>query len=295
MRKIVIILSILLLGLVTAIILVDTFKNNDYEEKVYSIETSYSYLSKGNVNIPIKIYSNKDDSLLQYACEADVTLHDKGKNNIISCSVSSVYINVSTTYKEELYYEYIINIGLDITHVVIEDCYLSLEYDNTCYMFKIGSLEITENIYLELPYNISNLYGLTSDEYFKSLCGIVLTIKNDSNENINIDMIDIGSNYKVLLSNDNKTNIADSFEIKDYINKYKKFDEYYEGEITLAPNIVETYVLPILYINDYYLSNCYLLFYVGDEVYYYNNFTYINSIELDTMSFYVKNGVIYGA
>ena len=25
------------------------------------------------------------------------------------------------------------------------------------------------------------------------------------------------------------------------------------------------------------------------------NFTYINSIELDTMSFYVKNGVIYGA
>ena len=81
MRKVIFVFTLLILFLILALTVYKKYAPNSKEEKIYSVLSSYSYLSDGEVNFKVKVYTNKEESLLAYPKNAKVYLHDVNKNN----------------------------------------------------------------------------------------------------------------------------------------------------------------------------------------------------------------------
>ena len=84
MKKLIIIASSVIVLITIFLILLFSFNDEILEEEIYSVKTNYSYLSDDNVTFSVKVYSNLKKSLLNYANNADVTLHDRKEENVIS-------------------------------------------------------------------------------------------------------------------------------------------------------------------------------------------------------------------
>lgn len=288
MRKFIVIFSVFLLFVSILLIVFFVNKDNSIEEKTYSLKTSYAYLSDGEVEAVIKIYSNDKNSILKYADKAQVSLHDKSEENVLSVDVIKSYISNNTIYKEETFYEYSLILKVNISNVKITECYMTLKFSNKAYTFYIGSLEIKENIYKENKFKIVGLYGVSSRDNI-SLAGIVLTIKNDEDKNIVINNIYIGENYQVLLNQENINSVKDSSVIEDYYQN----DQSITNFITFIKGETTTFILPIKYLKNQYLNNCYMLFEIDNEIYYLSNYNYINSNDLEGLEIYLLKGLIY--
>lgn len=292
MKKIIFIVSLILIAF-TSLFLLYFDKGVEEEEDVFSIKTSYSYIYRDGVNFSIKLYSNIDDSLLLHGKEGQVFLHDSKKEDMVLCTVDNVYINETVLFEDNYYYEYIYDLSLNMTTLNIKECYLSVLFSNKEYDFNIGSFEIKDEKFNENIINISNLYGLTSDDNNKSLCGIVLTINNTTSKSITITDAYIGSNYKTFVNPNYLVECSESNNIYDYINDYNNKKEITNSSIIIKSNEKITIVLPIKYQKNYYLYNTYLLFKINNKTYYFPNFTYIDSADIDVMNKYVVRGFIY--
>lgn len=285
MKKLIIIISIFVLLLATTIFLISLYDKNDIEEVVYSIKTNYSYLSDGDTKINIKLYTNNKNSLLKHAKEAVATLHDRKEETVVTVEVLETQETSNTTFNNTNLYEYTVKILVSITKLKISDCCLSLKFSNKKYTFNIGDIEIEENNYQANHLKITNLYGLSKEDDL-SLSGIVLTIINDGENAINITSAKIGNSIKVVLNNLNKTSVDDSQVIEDYNHTLTS------ENITVEIGEANTFILPIINDSNNYLYDCYLLFEINGEFYYFSNFTYINSNDLDSLQKYVSLGKI---
>lgn len=285
MKKVIIVFTILVILLVISFILIDQYTSNYIEEVTYSVKSEYLYLSNGDVQFNVKVYSNDENSLLKYAKKSEAVIHDRSEENIVTVDVIDSYLSSSTTYEEALY-EYTLTIKLAITNLKIKDCYLSLKYPNKVYVFNIGNLEISENYYDENILKITNLYGLSSSSDL-GLKAIVLTINNNSLLNYKITNIYTGNNINFIVNNTNKITINNSSFIDDYSYGLDSTD------ITLKANENSTFILPINNTLDCYLYNCYLLIEINGKTYYLSNFTYINSNDLFALERYIIKGIIY--
>ena len=288
MKKLIIMFSVVIVFLTVFLILLSTYKDNTILEEVYAIKSNYSYLSDGNVNLTIKLYTNDKKSLLGYANKANVVLHDRSEENVVSAVASDSYISSVTSYNEKTFYEYSVLIDLEISKLTIEECYFTLTYSNKVYTFNIGRIEIREKKGNYNNLKISNLYGVSSENNV-SLAGIIITINNDSDNNWKIDNIHIGGNNSVLLDDENIASISDSTVIEDY--EYK--DSALSGFISILKGEIKSYILPIKHGYNLYLYNCYLLIEINGEEYYISNFNYINSNDLTRLEKYITSGIIY--
>ena len=291
MRKVIFLFSLIILSITIILWLYQNTSNDDYED-IFSIKTSYSYINNNGVNFSVKVYSSKKDSLLCYGNEGEVFLHDKNDENLIKCNVNNIYMNDLVLYKENYYYEYVYDLTLNISELKIKECYMKVKFENKEYDFIIGSFEIVEKKIEDNIVSISNLYGLTSDDNFKSLCAIVLTFNNTSDQSVKIEDVSIGSNYRVFVNKNNIVEVNESNNIYDYLPNYDMKKEIENTGITINKNEKVTLVLPIKYQKDFYLYNAYLLIKIKDKYYYFPNFTFINSNEIDTLEKYVLRGYI---
>ena len=288
MKKFIIMVSTLIIIVTVFLFLFFNTEEKFINEKVYSIKTNYSYLSDGKVLIPIKLYSNNKNSLLKYANESNATLHDLNEENVVSIDVVESRISSVTYLEDENLYEYILKTEINITSLVIDDCYLSLKFSNNVFTFEIGRVEVEEKGQDFNNINITNLYGLSSEDDI-SLHGLVITFNNRSDTRMKISNIKIGSNYELLLNKNNVITPSDSLKIEEY--------EYVSNEssdnLIIEGNSSTTYLIPIKYTDDYFLYNCYLLIEIDGEKYYISNFDYINSNDLNRLIRYIEGGVIY--
>ena len=113
MRKAIIIFSILISLITLAIVLFINYQENDVIENTYTLKTNYAFLSDGSVTFDIKVYTNKNNSLIDYATESSATLHDKNEEVVVSVEVVDIYNSSITTYLEEKYYEYTLKVKVN--------------------------------------------------------------------------------------------------------------------------------------------------------------------------------------
>lgn len=288
MKKIIIIASSVIVLITIFLILLFSFNDEILEEEIYSVKTNYSYLSDDNVTFSVKVYSNLKKSLLNYANNADVTLHDRKEENVISVIVTDCFISNASIYNEKELYEYNISIKVEITEFFIEDCYLSLKFSNKGYTFYIGKVEINKKEKDYKPLNITNLYGLSSENNL-SLSGLVISFNNKTDYNWYITKVFIGGNYVVLLDKENIVTVDEGIRLEEYTFK----EENLSNNLVVETMQNKTYILPIKHLSDYYLYNCYLLLTINGEEYYISNFDYIKSNDLNSLSSYVFGGLIY--
>lgn len=293
MRKMYFVLGLVLLLCSGFLVLLFSLKDDSIEEVAYSIRASHSYLSDGNVDFNIKLYTNNKDSLLAYPKEALITLEDKNKDNVVEVKVNSSRLDQKINYEDNVLYQYTYGLRVDINSLYIKNCFLRVAFSNQTYLFNIGDFEIVENCYDKPIFNITNLYGLTSDTNNKSLSAIVMTIRNQSSKSISIKEIKIGSNYQTNLGLSKDTTIKESNDIADYLANYDKNANVVSGQIILEKDEVKTIVIPIKYLKDLYLYNCFLLFNVDGKLYYFNNFYFIESNDLNIMNKYIEMAKIY--
>ena len=111
MRKLIFVFTICLLLLTLSLILFDKYKDNDKEEVTYSIKSSYAYLSNNSETIfDVRLYTSSKNSIIKYATSSNANIHDKSKDTIINVDVLDVYQISSTTYYDENFYEYSLNL-----------------------------------------------------------------------------------------------------------------------------------------------------------------------------------------
>ena len=291
MKKVMCVLSLVILVIV--VLFVIYLKNDDSKyENVFSIKSSYSFINNTE-SFNVKLYSSKEESLLLYGKEATVVLHDIDDKNVINCNVLNVNINDKVFYNDKYYYEYVYNLSVNISSLCLKECYLNIKFKNIEYDFFVGYFEIIEKEFHGELIGLNNLFGLTHDDFGKSLCAIVLSIKNKAEEVMKIREVMIGSNYQISLTDEYVVESYDSNDIYDYIPLYNKKMNQKNKEILIKNNENKTLILPIKYIKDYYLSNTFLLLKINDKIYYIPNFTFIESNDLLVMKEYISTGMIY--
>ena len=289
MRKLIFVFTMCILLLTLALVLFDKYKDGDKEEVAYSIKSSYAYLSNnGEVNFDVKVYTNHKNSLLKYAHSSIANIHNKSKDIVVNATILDVYQISNTTYSDENYYEYCLELKVMINELNINDAYLTLNFTNKVYTFYLGGIDIKENIYKDNELKIVDLYGVSSKDDI-SLAGIVVTINNESDQNIKITDIIIGNDFNVILDTKYITEVKESVYIEDYLTDDINNDAY----LLIEANCKQTFILPIKYSNDYYLYNCYLIICGDDFTYLLSNYNYINSNDLEGLEDYLFKGMIY--
>jgi hypothetical protein len=289
MRKLIFVFTICLLLLTLSLILFDKYQDNDKEEVTYSIKSSYAYLSNNNETIfDVRLYTSSKNSLIKYAASSNANIHDNSNDTIVDVEVIDVYQISNTTYSDENYYEYCLELKVMINELNINDAYLTFNFTNKAYTFYLGSIDIKENIYKDNELKIVDLYGVSSKDDI-SLAGIVLTINNESDQSIKITDISIGDDFDVILDTKYITEVKESVFVEDYLT----FDINNDDHILIEANSRQTFILPIKYLNDYYLYNCYLIICGDDFTYLLSNYNYINSNDLEGLEDYLFKGMIY--
>lgn len=289
MRKLIFVFTMCVLLLTLSLILFDKYKNNDKEEVAYSIKSSYAYLSNDSETIfDVRLYTSSKKSLIKYASSSIANIHDKSKDTIINVDVLDVYQISNTTYYDENFYEYSLSLKVLMNDLNIKDAYLTLNFTNKAYTFYLGSIDIKENIYKDNELKIVDLYGVSSKDNI-SLAGIVMTISNQRNQSMEITDVIIGDDFNVILDTNYATEVKESVYVEDYLNN----DINNDGYLEIEANSSKTFILPIEYLNDYYLYNCYLIIYGDDFTYLLSNYNYINSNDLEGLDDYLFKGLIY--
>ena len=287
MRKLIVLFSGVVLLLSLFLILFNSLKDNEETEITYSIRTNYAYLSDGEISAVFKVYSNQIDSLLKYADKANVTLHNRNKENVVTVSVVESYVSNTTIYKGKELYEYSLKTLIDITDFEIEDCYMTLKFTHKSYIFYIGKLEVIKSNCLVNKLPIIDLYGLSSEDDI-SLSGVIVTLKNSKDKSVEIADISVGNDCDVKFYSE-QISTKESTKIEDYI----KEELVVCDSVRISSNDTKTLLILIDNKSDLYLSNSYIFMSIDGIRYYIENFNYINSNDLDGLSKYIKEGIIY--
>lgn len=287
MKKLIII-STCVLALATALLIIFfSTKETEVEEVCYSIKENHSYLSKDDLTFNVKIYDNNKESLLLYAKESNAILHDKNEENVITVSVLESYISSTTTYNDECFYEYIIKLVVNVSKVKIEECYLTLNFSNKRYVFNIGSFSIIENNMNENILKITDLYGVSSRDNL-TLKALVITVNNDTNQSILLSNFKLNDEIKVVLNQSNITSVSDDLVIEDY--EYTLSDQ---EQIKIDSNSKMTFILPVKNNTKLHVSDCFFSYEINRKLYYFSNFSYIKTNDLEGLKPYLFTGIIY--
>ena len=287
MKKLIALFSGVVLLLVVFLAIFNSLDGKNEVENVYSVKTNHVYLSDGVINVVFKVYTNQETTLLKYTDNANVTLHDRSKDNVLTVDVLESYLSNVANYDGENLYEYSLNTQIDMTDFEIEDCYMSIRFTNKSYLFSVGRLEVVKSNCLVNNLSIINLYGLSSVNDI-SLSGIVVSLKNTREQIVEISNVNVGLSNSVKLYSGNIC-VKESSKIEDYIK-----DDIEEVEsVRILSGETKTLFITIDNEQNLYLCNSYIFFYIDGVKFYIENFNYINSNDLDSLSKYVKAGIIY--
>ena len=287
MKKMIILFTIVVILLVSSLILFEKYKDEEETEVVYSLNTNYAYLNNDSINIIFKVYSNLEKSLLRYAKEANVMLHDKNKENVVTVVIEDSFISNTAIYDNRELYEYSLKTLIDITDFNIQECYLSLKFTNKEYVFYIGDLDVRKSNCLINKLSIINLYGLSSENDI-SMSGIVVSLKNNKDKTIEISGVSVGGCYNVCLYEED-IEVKESTKIEYYISENMDVAD----SIRIYPGQTKTFIISLGKESDCYLYNNYILLNVDGIMCYIENFNYIDSNDLEALRKYVKVGMIY--
>ena len=287
MRKLIILFSSVVILLSLFLVLFNSLKDEEQVEKTYSVRTNYAYLSDGEIHVVFKVYSNKLDSLLKYANQANVTLHNRNKENVITVSVVESYLSDTTVYKGKELYEYSFKTLIDITDFIIEDCYMTAKFSNKSYIFYIGKFEVIKSNCLVNKLPIIDLYGLSSEDDI-SLSGILVTLKNSRDKSVDVSDIVVGNDCEIKVYSENVSP-----------KEATKIDAYLDNEMDAVDSVrigskeSKTILIEIDNKSELYFCNSYIFLTVDGVRFYIENFTYINSNDLDGLHKYIKEGIVY--
>lgn len=285
MKKILVFFALVITLLVFVLFFYNKYKYKEEKEKIYSVGSYYSFLSKDNAVLDVSIFSNKDDSLLKFAAKANAKIISD--NSLLDVEIKDVNLKSSTVCNDKLLYEYNMSVIIESNDIILYDAYLVLEFDNTKYQVYLGVIEIEDfNLYNPIIYTPKTMYGLSFKEPFLSLGGIYLSF-NDFDGYLS-DIL-IGNTFKVSLNEKYKAVASDSNLITDYIS-YDYAEANSKNTIYLKKD--EGIIIPISYHEDLFISNCYILF-LYEEVYYYiPNFVFIDTNDLNELKELLRIGSV---
>ena len=156
MRKVLIIISGIIVLCFTAIIVLTLKKNVTELVNVYSIPKSYCYKYKDDRKMSFEIYVNDDNSMISIPEENTYKL--VAGSSYFNLNNVNVEIEYNTIYDNEEYYKYTITADiLNFKTVNIKDLYLEITNKSYTILVKLGSLKINTNDYQELIF--TELYG----------------------------------------------------------------------------------------------------------------------------------------
>lgn len=204
MRKIIFILSaIIILGFF--IIIGESVKKDDYlEEETFSLRCNYSYLYDSSATMRINLYSNTANPSFSYTNKNTYYLCDYDELFIIE--VFPKEINVS---KEDRYYRFEILIDIpNATYLYVDNLYFKASNEYHIDMFNIGSLNVISDVYSQdLSYkSMQKDLDCNDLSQITLLFDIAPAIKNIyASESVGITYNTIGNNIVLNLESKNLT------------------------------------------------------------------------------------------
>ncbi|MDD4000015.1 MAG: hypothetical protein PHX62_03880 [Bacilli bacterium] len=297
MKKFLIIFSSFILVLVTTIVLL--LKNKNKAVTITTFLEAYSLVCpyQQNEEFEIDLYINQTDSFLSDNSElVTAAICDFQQENSLPLQLIEIKSKDSKfSYNEEMYYAYQYNFEVvfpveDDFSFELSEAYLNLSFHHEEVMLRIGSFSFYKiagfgsgDLY------ISRLQGLVNKaEGIKTLVGIVMALKNKTEDSIKITKIQplvqlLSADYLNLQFLDNRP-IPANQNIKDFIPDYEPFSiEATKLEIDIDAGEELRFLFPLKYQEIYAVSRLgFLIEYEIEgekEVYYYNEFTFFTDYE----------------
>ncbi len=263
--KLTIILSIILSSIIILIITLIIINNNKNTSlKFYTIKESKSYVYKLDRRMSFDIYSNKDNTLLNYSNDINIRL----------------YLDADTSYKlenisidiDDMNDYYIYKITSDIPYVYDEisslDAYLDIHTSRYQFKAYIGSISIINpSCDLLSISSFSASYSLIDD--INELVGINIEFSNNYHK---INNFRIGNNIKGDLENILYQQYDHEIDIYEIIPDYEIEKNINNIEYNLLNNNL---FIPLSYLNLYTTRQGYILINLDGIDYYFDTFDFI--------------------
>lgn len=289
MKKIIMIIAFLLLGLLTAILLLSKSKSIVNEDKYYTIPKIMTY-SRDEDIMSFDIYVNNENNIIEFINQNAYYL--KNDNNSYKLNPKEVIKNNNSYFNEEQYYKYTINcelLNLSDKNVELNKCYIQIINDSFSLLCYIGTINIYKEVENKLDF--SDLYGhysyINNELYF---VGFTIQLDNAYKELTNVEIGSVAG----LLNKIEKDVLYDSqrdiddlkydpLNDKNNINKYK---------LSAKQNY---YYIPVIYTQPYLYTNGTIILSIDDNKYYIEDFVFIaNEILLsDYKNLCSKGEIIY--
>ena len=267
---------------------IDRANKDGVDKHFFTIKETYNLFN--DENLIISVYDNQNDTLIVYAYKADAYLMSMDESVVCKVKVESVVLNQQVLFEEDLYNEYQLVLSLDVNELSIENAILRLEYPNQEVRLHVGDVN-----YLERPKEklsgIRGLYGLTFNDPFLSIGGIVLTIENSTDSEMLISDVRIGSNHGISIEVLESFN-PDTTEIRDVCDYQYNFQTS-NTEVKIAANTTKTLLFKLIYDDATLLRFTPIILNVNDDICYIDTFNYVISNDLSNFKSLIYEGYIY--
>lgn len=287
MKKIILLISILSLGLLSAILVISKTKNVVIEDKYYSIPKIMTY-NKDDKIMSFDIYINNENNIIEFINQNSYYL--KNNNNSYKLNVNSIDKKINSYYNEEQFYKYSINcdiLNISDNDIFLDKCYINIsneKYNLSCF---IGSIKIYKEITEKLEF--SDLYGnysyINNELHF---IGFTIKLDNKYQQLNNIEL----ANCNGLLNYIEKDVLYDSQRnIEDLLyNPISDKNNLSIFKLTAKQNY---YYIPINYNNLYLFNEGTIIFTIDNKKYYLEHFIFLaNEILINDYNNILSKGEI---
>ena len=267
---------------------IDRHQNELKDNRCFTVKETYNLFN--DEKMLIKVYDNQKDSLIPYADMAEGYLVSIDETNICKVKILDVNIYQQVLLDEKIYNEYSLTVEVEVNEISINDCILKLIYPNHELRFPIGEINVMVRPDSLLT-GVRQLYGISFDEPFLSLGGIIIEIQNNSSTDLKFDEIFLGGSHSVGWE-ELENLVEESTKITDVC------DYQYDVSKTCAPLEIKahsskTLLLKIGYENNFYLKETPIFFRLGKEIKYIDTFCFITTNELNGFKNLIYEGYLY--
>jgi hypothetical protein len=281
------------MGVIVVIFITIFFINrNPRDIKLTLVKESFNLLSKKNQTdqISISLYVNQKDTYITNLQTISKTyISDEEKNNILLVNVQKVNYQGETKIEQDVYFVYQFDINLQYQfELEIPKAYLILNYFNSKVIeVEIGSFCLYKTeVFGSNDLSVNNLKGVVNQiAGKKTLVGIVVGLKNNTNESITItnltplDVNLISQDYK----NISNENIVSNQQIDSILGYDYRHDDKPKQEIEFEVVNQAVYLFSLSYLKYYEITNFGLkidyLINSEQKTLYFDDFIFFNNYE----------------
>ncbi len=272
MKKLILGIASLMLGLLIAILIISKTKHVTYEIKCYAIPRIQTYSYDEDKRMTFEVFINDTTHLIEYPEKNQYYLKDtQGQYQLNHVNVIK---EEDSVLQEEIYYKYSIScdiLGIQETNMILTNCFLIIESESFNITIPIGDLEIYKESYEPLEY--SDLYGNYAYVNGELHCiGIIIQLNPMYKS---IQKVQIGSAFSILEYIEEDI-LYDSERLESSL-KHPVITEWIPSNPHVLTAKQNYYFIPISYETLHLITTACILFQIDGKTYYIEDFTYLAS------------------